>query len=175
MDRVSEKSKNKPKKKRNWRKYNEFRTKDYERMLRTLREEVSRLPVPYQLRWRENGRPPADFVSVAMCLLLKVIEGESYRTIYSKLRVEESLRKLAGIVELPHYNTINDYMWKIPMGYWDMLIQALYERDEKYREMKLGARLKNERCDLKKREEGTKPSMQQDFVQQRESSGFAFV
>jgi hypothetical protein len=54
-----------------------------------------------------------------MCLLLKVIEGVSYRTIYSKLRVEESIRKLAGIRELPHYNTMK-YMGKIPMGYWDM-------------------------------------------------------
>jgi hypothetical protein len=76
-----------------------------------------------------------------MCLLLKVIEGVSYRTIYSKLRIEESIRKLAGIRELQHYNTMK-YMGKIPMGYWDMLIQALYKRDERYREMKLGARVK---------------------------------
>jgi hypothetical protein len=34
------------------------------------------------------------------------------------------------------------YMGKIPIGYWDMLIQALYKRDERYREMKLGARVK---------------------------------
>lgn len=149
--------------------------RDYELMLKTLREEVHRLPVPYQLRWKENGRPPADFFSVVMCLMLKVIEGESYRTIYSKLRVEKNLRELAGIAELPHYNTINEYMWKIPMGYWDMLIQALYKRDERYREMKLSTKLRNERSGSKKREEETKLSMQQDFAQQREHSGFAFV
>jgi hypothetical protein len=73
MGRVSKKSKNKPKKKRNWRKYNEFRMRDYERMLKTLKKEVSRLPVPYQLRWKGIGKPPVDFASG------DVPSAESYR------------------------------------------------------------------------------------------------
>jgi hypothetical protein len=45
------------------------------------------------------------------------------------------------------------YMGKIPIGYWDMLIQALYKRDERYREMKLGARVRKSEISKNRRNE----------------------
>lgn len=130
--RRRKKRKKEKKKFRDWRKYNHWRTQDKELMIRNLLEQVSAMPNPFpqkqkgNYRGKKRGRKPAGYVSVIMCLLLKVILKKSYRELYSLLKSDRSLRKLAGIKELPHYNTMNDYMAKLPAKYLDSLIGRLY-------------------------------------------------
>ncbi|MEM2934139.1 MAG: transposase [Methanocellales archaeon] len=101
-------------------------------MIRNLLEQVSAMSNPFprkqkgNYRGKKRGRKPADYISVIMCLLLKVILKKSYRELYSLLKSDRSLRRLAGIKELPHYNTMNDYMAKLPAKYLDSLIGNLY-------------------------------------------------
>ena len=122
----------KPKKQRDWQKYNHWRTRDNELMIRNLKEQVSSMRNPFrykkkgEYRGKKRGRKPKEYKSVIMCLLLKVILKKSYRDTHSMLRADYSLRKLAGITELPSYNTMNDYMGKLPTGYIDNLIKGLY-------------------------------------------------
>lgn len=124
--------KGKKSKPRDWRKYNHWRTRDNELMIRSLREQVSKMRNPFPRKRKGNykgkkrGRKPKDHVSVVMSLQLKVILKKSYRDIYSLLKTDYSLRRLAGITELPHYNTLNDYMKMLPTGYLDDLIKGLY-------------------------------------------------
>lgn len=126
--------KKKKQKPRDWKKYNHWRTRDNELMIRNLRKQVSAMRDPFPRKTRGNyegkrrGRKPKDYVSVIMCLLLKVILKKSYRDTHSMLRTDYSLRRLAGIVELPHYNTLNDYMKLLPTGYLDDLIGGVYVR-----------------------------------------------
>lgn len=101
-------------------------------MIRNLLEQVSAMPNPFPQKRKGNykgkkrGRKPTSYVSVIMCLLLKVILKKSYRELYSLLKSDSSIRKLAGIKTLPHYNTMNDYMAKLPTRYLDSLIRNLY-------------------------------------------------
>ena len=130
--------------KRNWKKYNSWRTRDNELMIRNLRKHVSAMPDPFKRRRKRKngrGRPPVDYVSVIMSLLLKVILQKSYREIYSLLKADKSLRKLAGITRLPHYNTMNDYMQKLPTRYLDSLISRLYVEGLEKRDVQGGGRL----------------------------------
>jgi hypothetical protein len=127
------------KKHRNWRKYNRFRTRDKELMIKQLRREVQSMPNPFRSKQRKKGnyngkkrgRPPKDHVSVIMSLLIKTIFREPYRGTYALLRSNKDLRELAGITDLPSYNTMNDYMGMLPTGYINQLIRRLYERDQK--------------------------------------------
>lgn len=126
-----DKKNKKPKKQRDWQKYNYWRTRDNELMIRNLREQVSSIRNPFhykkkgEYRGKKRGRKPKEYKSVIMCLLLKTILRKSYRDTHSMLRADYSLRRLAGITELPSYNTMNDYMGKLPTGYIDNLIKGL--------------------------------------------------
>lgn len=128
--------KKKESKPRDWCKYNHWRTRDNELMIRSLREQVSKMCSPFPRKrkgdygGKKRGRKPKDHVSVVMSLQLKVILKKSYRDIYSLLKTDYSLRRLAGITELPHYNTLNDYMRMLPTGYLDDLIRELYIRGD---------------------------------------------
>jgi hypothetical protein len=156
------------KKSRDWRKYNYWRTRDSELMIRNLRDQVLLMRNPFprkkkgEYRGKKRGRKPKDHISVIMCLLLKVMLKKSYRDIYSLLKTDNSLRKLAGITELPHYNTLNDYMKVLPTGYLDDLIKGLYMKG----------------LEIKKREvvqEKEGQLMAQVLQPQQEHSGTAFA
>lgn len=161
-------SKKKEGKPRDWRKYNHWRTRDNELMIRSLREQVSKTRNPFlrkrkgDYKGKKRGRKPKDHVSVVMSLQLKVILKKSYRDIYSLLKTDYSLRRLAGITELPHYNTLNDYMKLLPTGYLDDLIKGLYAK---------GLEVKKTAADQR----GGGQLMAQALQRQPEHSGIAYA
>ncbi|MEM3086650.1 MAG: hypothetical protein QXO51_06975 [Halobacteria archaeon] len=94
-----------------------------------VHREVEGLPSPFHVKrkgkypGRKRGRKPADPVSVVMALALKVMLVKSYRSTYALLASDWSLRRLAGIRELPHCNTMQAHMDRLPTGYPDELIR----------------------------------------------------
>lgn len=138
----------KPKKKtqgtRDWKLYNRWRKHEFERMVQHLRREVEGLPSPFRVKrkgrydGRKRGRKPADPVSVVMALALKVMLVKSYRTAYAMLSADGSLRWLAGIQQLPHYNTMQAYMDRLPTGYLDEVIRRTYLRAEERKKSPVG-------------------------------------
>ncbi len=92
----------------------------------TLSRLVEEAPPPYRVRDpHTRGHPPADPRDITRFLLIRALEGWSYDHVYAVLTAQADLPKVLGFTKVPHPNTVLGNLDRIPVHYWERLVQRL--------------------------------------------------
>jgi hypothetical protein len=74
------------------------------------------------------GRPPADPRHIAICLIIKVVFGLSYRSVYSLLSGCRDYREVCRVKRVPGYNTVQGHVRDVGEGYLDGIVRLTSSR-----------------------------------------------
>lgn len=95
---------------RNWSSYNLAQTSEKLLFLRMLNDVVNYLNISYE--YKGNGRPPIGVDDMIKCCVIKVFNNFSSRRTMAELKLAYALQYIR---EVPHFNSINNYMQKEEM------------------------------------------------------------
>ena len=98
---------------RNWSLYNTAQTSEKLLALRIISDAVNSLKIPYI--YQGNGRPSIGLDDMLKCCVIKVFNNFSSRRTMADIKFAYALKYIR---QIPHFNSINNYMAKQELAYY---------------------------------------------------------